>query len=146
MSEMGCGDNGPGRATSALLILKDTPVFFPPVDVWCLGAAITLNTVWNAFLSGFPLCLLYSCSVVNLSGWESADELSGSYLLILVLRGCHVQLKGLLDQPSLPLSLPLRAVRRESGAVMLISSVRRQQSQRGSDHQEQLPVVHQKHI
>lgn len=48
-----------------------------------------------------------------------------NYLVVLVLSGCHVQFKSLFDQPSLPLSLSLRAVRRESGAVMLISSMKK---------------------
>lgn len=45
------------------------------------------------------------------------------YLVILVLSSSHVQFKGLFDQASLPLPLPLRVVRCESGAVMLISTV-----------------------
>lgn len=53
--------------------------------------------------------------------------MAASYLFVLVLSGCHVQFKGLFDQPTLPLSLSLRAVRRESGAVMLVSTVKKTQ-------------------
>lgn len=50
------------------------------------------------------------------------------YLVVLVMITGRIQFKGLFDQPTLPLSLSLRAVRCESGAVMLISTIKRQQS------------------
>lgn len=83
--------------------------------------------------------------VVKDTGWGSAEELTVSYLLVLVLSGRHIQLKGLLDQPSLPLPLALRAVRREGGAVVLVSSGTRQQSQEHGSRQQQ-PVGRQDHI
>ncbi len=46
-----------------------------------------------------------------------------SYLIILALGSSSlVQFKGLFDQPLLPLSLSLRVVRGEYGAVALIST------------------------
>lgn len=51
----------------------------------------------------------------------SALNISTSYLVVMALRSSLVQLKGLFVQPSLPLPLPLRALRAVRGAVALIS-------------------------
>lgn len=81
------------------------------------------------------------------------SNITVSYLVVLALSsGRLVQFKGLFDQPALPLPLPLRVVRGECGAVVLISTAKKKSAVTGnpvnSRQREAAPIIKQqmKHV
>lgn len=133
-------DNGQGLSIYALLIVNSHCIPFHETQASVTRSPLHLLIFVSdsikqlkAFTPGNTVCTLDQWDEQNklkMTKRHSAfkiihpSAMTVSYLVLALSSGCLVQFKGLFDQPALPLSLSLRVVRGECGAVVLISTAK----------------------